>query len=196
MGKLSRLIALGLALAVVAAAQASPAVAAGVDEIKFLGADYFRGKGLVLYFAIPDDFQMGTAPGSITIGEETYGLDCHINGQGLLACLAGVKSSAIGQGAWFTFNGKQIDLSVPDVNRRCEGYAAGGYSYGIYDFDLSYVWYPIGVHVQDCPAMVGDAIQATSPDWGDTLPHYFSESGADRCAPDLGSGYYFDACWH
>ncbi len=180
-----------------------PAMAADGPSIRFLGANYLSGKGLVLYFDVPSDLDPGQVENSVVVDGVSYSLTCHFNARGLLVCIAPVKKSGIGHSADVSFGGMTFNLTIPEVSvpritpgvTMCAGYSVGSYVYDVFDYDSDLVWHSIGTHTQDCPAAVGDAIPFFSPDWGDTELHYYSLDGSDNCAPDLGDGYYFEFCW-
>jgi hypothetical protein len=177
----------------------NPALAADNPPVRFLGADYLSGKGLLLYFDASPEFDPGQTELSVVVGGFSYVLTCHFNARNVLVCVAPVKKSEIGQSAAVSFGGTTFDLTVPEANVpriwACKGYSVGSYVYDVFDYDVEIVWHSIGTQVQNCPAMVGDAIPFFSPDHGDTELHYYSLDGSDNCAPDLGDGYYFEFCW-
>jgi hypothetical protein len=179
-----------------AALAATPVFAAGESDFSFLGVDYITGKGLAVYFKVSEDSDFILLPNYVVIEDVNYPLDCQTRDNDEFICLAKVKKSAIGEQAEIHAGGRTFTAVVPEARvRLCNGYRLAGYTYSVYDYDLSLVWYEAGTHTQSCPAEVGDAIPFLSPDWGDTELHYYSLDGVDRCAPSLGDGYYFDSCW-
>jgi hypothetical protein len=201
MSKIQHTVACLSLLLILCALTINPALAASDPLVRFLGADYLSGKGLVLYFDVSPDFDPLQFENSISLEGFVYPLSCHFNVRNILVCVAPVKKSEIGQAAAVSFGGTTFDLTVPETNVPritsgvCSGYSVGSYAYGVFDYDADLIWHSIGTNVQNCPAAVGDEIPLFSPDWGDTELHYYSLDGSDNCAPDLGDGYYFDLCW-
>lgn len=151
-------------MALLLAASAFPALAAG-PSVSFLGADFISGKGLVLYFDVPADFDLSQADSFVVVDGITYPLNCLFNDGGILVCIAAVKKTAIGMTALIVFGGSSFETLVPEANVRPVVIASActGYTYSVYDYDLGFTWHEIGTHDQSCPALVGDAIPFFQP---------------------------------
>ena len=200
--KLFRMLATILFLVATVAMFATPALAADVPSVRFLGADYVSGKGLVLYFDIPEGFEFETIAKNVVVNGVQFPLSCQFNANGLLACVAGVKKSDIGSKAFISFSGASFESKIPEANVRvCIGYTYNGYTYNIYDYGPEDIpWGLIGTYTQSCPAITGDVITFYNGNWaGLTLEDgYFDYTyvpdGAATCAPNFGNGYYYDDC--
>ena len=197
-----RLNASFLILIALTALLATPALAAEVSTVHFLGADYISGKGLVLYFEVPEGFEIESVEKNVTVNDVNFPLSCQFNANGLLACVAGVKKTDIGSMASIFFGGASYESIIPEANiRRCAGYSSKGYSYDVYDYGPDAIpWGLIGTYTQSCPAVTGDVITFYNANWaGLTLENgYFDYTytldGTITCAPNFGNGYYFDDC--
>ena len=200
--KLFRLLASILVLVTTTAMYASPALAAGIPAIRFLGADYVSGKGLVLYFDVPEGVDIETIARNVVVNGVQFPLNCQFNANDLLACVAGVKKTDIGSTAFISFGGASFESKIPEANVRvCIGYSYNGYTYNVYDYGPEDIpWGLIGTYSQSCPAISGDVIVFFNANWaGLTLENgYFDYKyvldGLAACAPDFGNGYYYEDC--
>ncbi len=166
-------------------------VAAKSDQasITLISAQYIPGKGVVYKFQVKGDFN--SFDGVVTIDGKTVKLSCAMNEFGDLVCM-GDKSlkEYMGHFVTATVNGFTSGGVIRDT--------ASQYCYSIWDYwgFTENQWAFMGTHCQDNPAAPGDYIQYTVPDPNGTFPGdaWFFDSGIDACAPEFGSGYYWDSC--
>jgi hypothetical protein len=136
----------------------TPVAAAGEKSITFLGAQLIPGKGVVFEFNVVGEFS--DLSGFVKVGGQQFGLSCHFNGKGNLACMASQGLSRyLGQVATGSINGYNFSGLIR------------GFCYSVYDYypnPLPENWGEIGKHCQKSPASPGDIIQFHNPDYPST----------------------------
>ena len=171
MPKIIRLF-LGLLLLVGLAFATSPVFAAESQDVDFLGAT-FRS-GLVLYFSVPDGFDWEGADKNVIVDGISYGLDCHVNAQDILACFAGVKAKSTGQLATIAFGDYSFATVVPDLTPEQSSGPNCDYQYNVFDYGPGYdPWGVIGTHCQSYEATLGDQIDYFNPKYNFTSTYKF-----------------------
>jgi hypothetical protein len=160
----------------------SPALAKEGRSIKFLGVNYWGGKGVVFKFEISGDFNPSELRGYARIGDHEFGLDCSLNDENILTCVAGDGiGNYVGQTATVVINGQAFyvripakkDLTTPqycydiqglttdDIN----GFMAAANSETTDISTLLGYWHPavVGSHCTDEQPQTGDIIDFNHP---------------------------------
>jgi hypothetical protein len=176
-------------------------VAQASENITYLGSSFISGKGLVIWFGLPNGYDPSGIEGSVLIDGVSYPLECNQHENGSLVCVAPVTKHVVGSlaiasidGLWFEF---LVKVPRPPV------VFTGPWCYSIFDYgsdgdaDVP-PWGPVGVHCQSSPASVGDKIQFQNPNYLGTDDYRFDEDnshatcGQGGGSPDFGEGYYYD----
>jgi hypothetical protein len=164
------------------------------ENITYLGSNFIYGKGLVLWFGLPDGYDASGIAGSVLIDGVSYPLDCAVREDGVLACVAGASQKAIGLPATAVIDGLSFDFIVHEP-RPLPVVFAGPWCYSVFDYGPLFIpWGQIGVHCQNHEAQVGDEISFYNPNYASSYEYEYFVDSSEACAPNFGAGYYYPDC--